>query len=181
MTTTTTKTQDVGIGTWHADPDHSAVRWSVTHMGIARKGGTFGEFDARLDVTEDGAKLTGEAKTASVQSGNGQLDGHLRSPDFLDADAHPTIHFEAEGFQLDDTFDVEGEIEIKGSRRPVRLSGRVGGVIDDPYGNERIGLSLTGTINRHDFGVSWQMPLPGGGLVVSDDVQLTAELELIRS
>lgn len=176
---TLTQTQ-VGSGTWQLDEQHSSVTFSVKHMGIARMGGSFQQFDAEFDVSGSIGSLKGTAQTASVASGVAQLDGHLKAPDFFDAEQHPTITVELPEIDLSDAFEAEGTITIKGVTKPVQVTGRIGGVVEDPYGNERLGVSLRATINRHDFGVSWNADLPGGGKVVSDDVVLKAQLELIR-
>jgi polyisoprenoid-binding protein YceI len=181
MSTALQSQQRIGEGLWSLDPAHARIRFRVRHMGIAHMDGSFRDVSADLTVKDGQATLLGTAKTASVDSGIEQLNGHLVSPDFLDASAHPEISIELDPFTLDDEFEAHGQITIRGVSRPITVQGEVGGVIEDPYGNERLGLTLTGKINRHDFGVSWNMQLPGGGSVVSDTVTLLADLELTRS
>ncbi len=169
--------QAVPTGTWHADPVHSSIGFAVKHMGVATFKGGFHEFTATL---ADG-KLAGSAQAASVRVQDESLNGHLLSPDFFDAERYPEIRFESSTLRREgDQVVTEGELELKGVRKPVRLTGTATGPITDPYGNERFGVSLETTVDRTDFGVSWNAELPSGGFAVENEVKLTAELELVK-
>lgn len=164
-------------GIWQADPVHSSVGFAVKHNGVATFKGAFDEFAATLA----GGRLAGAAQVASIRVQDESLNGHLLSPDFFDAERHPEIRFESTDLRVEDgRFVAEGELDLKGVRRPVQLGGTITEPVTDAYGNERVGLTLETTIDRTDFGVSWNMELPGGGLLVENEVKLTAELELIR-
>ncbi len=164
-------------GTWKADPVHSSVGFAVKHMGVATFKGGFDAFTATL---VDG-KLAGSAAVSSVRVQDESLNGHLLSPDFFDAERYPEIQFESTAAHVDrDTFVAEGELELKGVRKPLQLRGTITPPTADPYGNERLGIRLETTIDRTDFGVNWNAELPTGGPVVENEVKLTAELELIK-
>jgi polyisoprenoid-binding protein YceI len=174
---TTAIEQSIPTGTWTVDPIHSTVGFAVRHMGAALFRGSFQEFTATL---QDGT-LRGTAKVPSVQVQDENLSGHLLSPDFFDAERFPEIAFEAASLQRDgEDLVVEGELELRGVRKPVELRGTIVGPSTDPYGNERLGISLETTINRFDFGVSFDADLPNGGKVVANEVKLSADLELVK-
>ena len=162
-------------GTWSADPVHSDVSFEVVHAGVDVFRGSFGEFSATLT----GDVLTGSAKVASVDVKDEQLSGHLLAPDFFDAARYPEIalsaaHLEREGTAL----TAAGELTIKGVTKPVELTGTISDPSVDPFGNERIGLTLEATIDRTDFGVSWNAPNQSGGDYLANDVRLIARLAL---
>ena len=176
MTTTATR-QTVPTGIWKADPVHSSVGFAVRHMGVATFKGGFDEFTASLDE----GTLSGSAKVASVRVQDPNLSGHLLSPDFFDAERYPEIRFESSELSIEDgELVADGELELKGVRKPVRLHGTITTPLQDPYGNERVGITLTTTVDRTDFGVDWNAELPTGGQVVENEVELTAELELVE-
>jgi polyisoprenoid-binding protein YceI len=167
----------VQAGIWQADPVHSSVGFAVRHNGIATFKGGFDQFAAALA----GGKLAGAAQVSSVRVDDETLNGHLLSPDFFDAERYPEIRFESTELRVDEgRFVVDGELELKGVRKPVQLDGEIRGPVTDAYGNERMGLTLETSIDRTDFGVSWNMELPGGGALVENEVKLTAELELVK-
>jgi len=160
--------------TWSLDPVHSSIGFAVKHNLIATFRGTFTDVSASLGP--DG--LRGAARVASVDVGEPQLKGHLQSPDFFDAAQFPELSFSSRSLDVEgDTVTIEGELTLKGVTRPVTLEGTISGPVTDAYGGSRLGLQLATTVNRHDFGISWNAPLPGGGFILADDVALTAELE----
>jgi polyisoprenoid-binding protein YceI len=164
-------------GLWKADPVHSSVGFAVRHMGVATFRGGFDEFTASLDQ----GVLTGAAKVASVRVQDPNLTAHLLSPEFFDAERYPEIRFESTELRAEgDQFLADGELELKGVRKPIHLHGTITPPRQDPYGNERVGITLRTTVDRTDFGVDWNAELPTGGQVVENEVELTAELELIR-
>jgi polyisoprenoid-binding protein YceI len=164
-------------GTWKSDPIHSSVAFAVRHMGVAPFRGGFKDFDATL---VDG-RLVGAARVESISTEDETLTGHLLSPDFFDAERHPELRFEAEEIRRDsDDVVVSGQLTLKGETKPVELRGSISGPVTDPYGNARIGLELETTIDRTDFGIDWNAELPSGGQMLADEVELTAQLELVQ-
>lgn len=167
-------------GTWKLDPVHSNVGFEVAYLAGVFKG-QFREADATLEVAENGARLEGAARVASVDVKDDNLAAHLQSPDFFDAEAHPELRFAADDLRVDgQTVTVEGEITIKGVTKPATLTGRVAHPLTDPYGNERIGLALTTTVDRTEFGVSWNNPLPNGEPALANEVRIVGELQFAK-
>ncbi|HEU4449465.1 MAG TPA: YceI family protein [Gaiellaceae bacterium] len=178
---TTEMTTIAPTGTWRLDRVHSTVSFEVAYLAGIFKG-EFREVDATLAVTDGGATLAGVATVASVDVKDESLAAHLQSPDFFDAEGHPELRFAAEDIALAGrTVTVEGEITIKGVTKPVTVTGTVAAPLTDPYGNERIGLAVTTTVDRTDFGVSWNNPLPSGEPALANDVRIVAELQFARA
>ena len=176
MSTTQQRTA-VPTGTWTLDPVHSGIGFAVKHNTVMTFKGEFADYDASL---VDG-RLEGTARVASVKVDDPNLVGHLQTPDFFDAERHPELRFVSDSIELDgDRLTAAGELTIKGITRPVELSGTFAGPITGGYGNQRVGLDLETTINRHDYGVSWNADLPGGSAMLDDDVLVTANLALIQ-
>jgi polyisoprenoid-binding protein YceI len=168
-------------GTWALDPTHSSVGFQVPYLAGTFKG-QLHDVEGQLAVTDAGATLTGAARVASVDVKDENLNAHLQSPDFFDAERHPELHFAATDIDLDgDEVRVRGEIEIKGVRKPVEVTGTAVAPLTDGFGNERIGLALATTVDRNDFGVSWNMDLPAGGKSLGDEVKILAELYFVRA
>jgi polyisoprenoid-binding protein YceI len=176
----TEATEIVPAGTWTADLVHSSIGFSVTHMAVDTFTGSFRTFEARL--SGDGEpKLTGSARVESIVVPDETLTVHLLSPEFFDADRYPELRFASAGIHRDGTgVSVEGELTLKGVTRPVELRGSITGPVTDPYGNERVGVDLQTTVDRTEFGLTWNAELPGGGRVLEDDVTLTARLALVK-
>ena len=168
-------------GTWNLDPVHSRVDFEVRYLA-GRFKGEFHEIGAELTVDVARASLEGTAKVASVDVKDENLSAHLQSPDFFDAERHPELRFAAQDIRLDGDgkVSVDGELTIKGVTRPVAVAGTVTAPMADPYGNERIGLNLATKINRADFGVDWNTPLPSGDPVLANDVTIFAELQFVK-
>jgi polyisoprenoid-binding protein YceI len=163
-------TTELGVaGIWAADPVHSNVSFEVAYAGVNTFRGSFRAFTATLS----GGVLEGSAKVSSIDVKDEQLSGHLQTPDFFDAERFPEITFRA-------TDLGRGELTIKGVTRPVELTGSISEPNVDPFGRERIGLKLETTIDRNEFGVSWNAPNQGGGNYLGDDVKLIAELALVK-
>ena len=178
----TTLTELAPTGTWVADPVHSTVSFELPYAGVGTFRGGFTEFTATLEGGSEPA-LEGSATVASVDVRDEQLNGHLQSPDFFDASRYPTLAFRATVLRRLDGGRVEGEGEltIKGVTKPVELAGTVAAAPStDPFGRERLGLRLETTVDRTDFGVSWNAPNQGGGDYLGNDVALVAELALVR-
>jgi polyisoprenoid-binding protein YceI len=171
-----TDTQALPTGAWSVDPVHSNVGFAVAYMAGTFTG-TFSDFDARVT---DGV-LQGSAKVASVQVKDPNLEAHLQSPDFFDAERHPDLTFRSTSIQRNgDELKIDGEITIKGHTEPVQIIGVISEPIVDPYGATRYGLRLETTIDRDRFGISWNAPLPNGEPALASEVVLTAELQLAR-
>src|SRR6184192_4206101 len=168
-------------GTWNLDPVHSRVDFDVSYLA-GRFKGEFREIGAELTVEGERASLEGTAKVASVDVKDENLSAHLQSPDFFDAERHPELRFAARNIRLDGDgkVAVDGELTIKGVTRSVAVTGTVTAPMADPYGNDRIVLNLTTKIDRTDFGVDWNNPLPNGDPSLADDVTILAELQFVK-
>jgi polyisoprenoid-binding protein YceI len=169
-------------GTWTADPVHSNVSFEVVYAGTSAFRGSFADFDATLVAGPEPA-LEGAARVATVDVKDEQLNGHLQTPDFFDAERFPEIAFRATELRRLDGDRVEGagELTIKGTTRPIALHGKVSPApATDPFGRERIGLRLEAEIDRTQYGVSWNAPNQSGGNYLADDVKLVAELSFVR-
>jgi polyisoprenoid-binding protein YceI len=174
MSTTITTEQTVPTGTWALDTVHSSVGYAVRHSGVSLFKGSVTDFDATLE----NGQLRGSASVAGITVNDENLQGHLLSPDFFDAEQFPRVSFASTSIVRDgDSVTVEGELEIRGATQPVTLTGTIAGPVDGPAGT-KLGLSLETTIDRTSFGMSWNMELPGGGPILDNEVRLTADLEL---
>ena len=176
MSTTieTTQKSRIPAGSWQADPVHSSVGFAVKYLGVATFSGELKAFEASL---VDGA-LTGTAQVAAIEVKDENLKAHLQSPEFFDTERFPELAFTGR-----DAGDgrFEGELTLKGITKPVTLEGTVTGPVTDPYGNERYGLALITVVDRTDFELNWNAPLPGGGFALANDVTITAELSLVKA
>jgi polyisoprenoid-binding protein YceI len=172
------ETRDLTIpaGTWTIDPSHSRVEFSIRHMGIASIRGSFTDFDAVLEGGDE-PRIAGAIRVASVDTRDEARDGHLQSPEFFDAERYGEITFASTRFEGE---KVVGDLTIRGVTREVELDARVTGAGTDPWGNERLGIELEGEIDRHEFGVSWNTPLPTGGLLLGDTVRLSAGFSAVK-
>jgi len=169
-------------GTWKVDPVHSHVGFAVKYnVGTFR--GTFSRFDATLTVAEDGsARLEGQVAAANINVQDENLNAHLLSPEFFDVERTPDIRFTSSQVAREgERLVVKGELTIKGVGRPVELQGTFADPATDAFGNERLHLTLEGTVDRTDFGLDWNMPLPSGEQALANDVRLTAELYFVRA
>ncbi len=166
-------------GTWRLDPVHSSVGFSVKHMVVANFKGGFTSYDVTLDA--DGLRGTVDVSSIAVEDPN--LNGHLQSPDFFDAERFPELSFASKRIAVDgDAVTIDGELTVKGTTNPVTITGTVSGPNTHPFdGSTRLGLELATVIDRTAYGLDWNVPLPTGGVYVSNDVKLTAELELVLS
>ncbi len=171
--------------TWVVDPTHTEVQFKVKHMMITNVTGNFNEFEAKAETEGDDfskAELSFNAKIESINTNNAQRDEHLKSGDFFDAAAFPTLVFQSTSIEKkdDENFLINGDLTIKGITKPVALTAEFGGIGQDPWGNTKAGLSLNGKINREDFGLTWNAALETGGVMVSKDVKLQAEIQFIK-
>lgn len=164
-------------GTWQADPVHSDIGFEIDYMARTFRG-TFAGFGAEV---VDG-ELRGFAEVSSIQVKDPNLEEHLQSPDFFDAQRHPRLTFRSSDVRrMGDDVTVSGEITIKGRMKPVELTGTVSDPIGDPFGNERFGLRLTAVVDRTTFGIEWNNPLPTGEPALANEVRIDADLQLVKS
>jgi polyisoprenoid-binding protein YceI len=170
---------------WSLDPHHTHVGFSAKHLGVATVRGRFGKVDAELELDDPEDPTTGRGTVtidaASIDTGNEQRDAHLRSADFLDVEKYPTITFTVKRVErAGDDYRVVGDLVIKGVSKEVTLDYEHSGVVVDPFGNTKVGGTLTGTINRSDWGLKWNVPLGQGGWLVSEKVKIEIDGELAQ-
>ena len=171
-------TVEIPAGTWQTDVVHSSVAFEVPYMGIATFTGAVKDFDAVLA----GGRLAGAARIASLETKDENLQAHLLSPEFFDAERHPELHFSGHAVaRQGDRIEFEGEVTIKGVTQPARLHGRIVGPVTDPYGRERLGLELSTAIDRTEFGITWNAQMPDGSQALADEVTLKANLALVET
>jgi polyisoprenoid-binding protein YceI len=174
----------IPTGTWAIDPAHSSVGFQVKHMGIATVRGTFGEFEGTLEIAEDlaSAVARGSVKTVSVDTNEPQRDEHLRSADFFDAARHPELTFRSTAITPveEDTFEIAGELTMRGVTREITLEAEITGTDVDPWGNERVGLEARGQLSRSDYGMTFNQALGSGNVLVSDKVKLALDISAVK-
>ncbi|MFL6287869.1 MAG: YceI family protein [Actinomycetes bacterium] len=185
MSTTTTTTIEQTTGTWTIDPSHTRVGFSAKHAMVATVRGQFNEFDGTLSLdgsAPEGSSATLTIKAGSITTGSDDRDNHLRSGDFLDIETYPELTFRSTGVRYEggDDFVMTGDLTIRGTTRPVELKVDLEGLASDPFGNERIGFSGETTISRKDFGLTWNVALEAGGVLVSDKVKITLDVSAIK-
>jgi polyisoprenoid-binding protein YceI len=171
-------------GTWDIDPVHSEVSFLVRHMVVSKVRGRFNAFGGTIVTADDPAESSVQAtiEASSIDTNQEQRDAHIRSADFLDAEHFPTLSFRSTAVRpTGNGYDVDGELTIRGVTKPVTLEVEVNGFSPDPYGGTRAGFSAKTEINRQDFGVSYNGPIPGAdnAMVLSDKVALSLELEAV--
>lgn len=175
-----TSTIAAPAGTWALDKVHSSIAFQVPYLAGAFNG-SFRVFDGELDLSDDGATLSGTAQVASVDVRDDNLSAHLQSPDFFDAEAHPELRFASEAISLDgESVRVAGELTIKGVTRAIEATGAVHGPVANLAGADSLRVQLTTTVDRNDYGVSWNAELPGGGKALDDEVTILAELYFVK-
>jgi polyisoprenoid-binding protein YceI len=176
MSTISTQSTSLPTGTWKLDQVHSSIGFSVKHVVGTFRGG----FD-RFDVTLDEQGLHGTTDVSSIDIDEPNLSGHLLSPDFFDAERFPELVFRSTSVAVDgDSLSIDGELTLKGVTKPVTITGTVSGPADHLDGSSRLGLELETVVDRREYGLEWNAPLPTGGFVLGNDVKLTAELELFQ-
>jgi len=178
------KTSPIPAGTWVADPAHSTVGFSVKHLGIATVRGSFDTFAGTLTVGQalaDG-RIDGTIEAGSVNTQEPQRDDHLRSADFFDVANHPEITFVAETLRQgdDEEFEIAGSLTMHGVTRAVALNALVQGIETDPWGQERVGLEITGQLSRGDYAMKFNQVLGSGNLLISDKVKIRLDVSLVR-
>ena len=176
MTTLETRETIIPTGTWKLDPTHSQVDFSVKHLGISTVRGTFSDVSATLTGGEE-PTLSGSIRLASVSTKDADRDAHLSSPDFFDTERYPEATFEATFISPE---RLIGNFTLKGVTKEIEFVSSLIGPAPDPSGGERLGIDLEGEIDRTDYGVSFNMPLPTGGLALGTDVKLSASLSFVK-
>jgi len=169
-------------GTWTIDPVHSEVGFSVRHMMVSKVRGRFTNFSGELFTGDNplASGVTAEIDLASIDTGNGQRDDHIRSKDFFEVETYPTMTYRSTGLRADgDDYVVDGELTLKGVTKQVPLRLELGGFGPDAYGGTRAGFTATAEINRRDFGVDFNAAMETGGVVVGDKVTIQLEIEAV--
>jgi polyisoprenoid-binding protein YceI len=169
-------------GIYTIDPGHSDVAFSVRHMMVSKVRGHFTRFQGELALAPDplASSVTATIELSSIDTNNPQRDDDLRSANFFQIDQYPTMTFRSVGIRHgEDGFDVNGELSLHGVTRPVTLALDVNGFTRDPYGGTRAGFSATTELNRGDFGISTNIPMDGGGVVIGDRIQVFLEIEAV--
>jgi polyisoprenoid-binding protein YceI len=178
-TATVTKTK------WNLDPSHSEIGFKVKHMMITNVSGSFEKFDSQVE-TEDSdfttAKIQFTADISSITTANKDRDNHLKSPDFFDAANFPQLKFVSTKLEKkdDENYVLQGNLTIRDVTKPVKFNVEFGGIGKDPWGNEKAGFTITGKINRTDYKLNWNAALETGGVLVSEEVRLQAEVQLVK-
>ena len=183
MTTTTTDTGSL-TGTYEIDPTHSRVGFAAKHAMVTTVRGQFTDYTADVFLDEENpanSRVRLEIKAASVESGNADRDKHLRSGDFFDIEAHPTLVFESTKVDKDgDVYTLIGDLTINGVTNPVAVDWEVTGATTDPWGNFRAGIEGKATVNRRDWGLQWNIGLDKGGVLVGEKVKLEFDISAVK-
>jgi len=173
---------DYIAGTWDIDAAHSHVGFVARHVMVSKIRGSFTKVEGQITTADNPleSSATATIEMDSLSTGNVTRDEDVKGENFLDVANHPTMSYRSTGIRPDgDGFLVDGELTIKGTTHPVELSVEINGFGPDPYGGTRVGISATGEINRTDYGITANLVLPTGGVMVSEKIQLTIEIEAI--
>ncbi|SRR6266496_1751389 len=175
----------MAITKWIIDPTHSEIHFKVRHLMVSWVTGNFKRFNATLETRGDDittAKVHFAADVDSISTNNEQRDAHLRTGDFFDADNHPQLIFEGDKLEKidDENYKLHGTLTMRGKSKKVVLNVEYGGITQDPWGNTRTGFSISGKINRKDFGVSFGMVTETGGALLGEDVTINANAEFVK-
>jgi polyisoprenoid-binding protein YceI len=171
--------------TWVLDPSHSEVLFKVKHLMISTVTGHFHAFTSSVETDGDDfstAQINFSAEIDSITTGDAQRDVHLKSPDFFDSAQFPSLTFASTALVKisADQFRLSGNLTMHGITNPVELDVELGGIAKDPWGNTKAGFTVTGKINRKDFGLNWNVALETGGILVGEEVKLHAELQFVK-
>lgn len=183
MTTETSTRPTIDTGTWTLDKAHTKIGFTAKHLMVTKVRGHFDEFDATVEIADELTESKIDVKLAaqSITTGAADRDGHLRSGDFFDVENHPDLRFVSTDIVGDgDDWKVTGDLTIRGVTRPITLDVTYEGSAIDPWGNEHVGFTVSAKMNREDWGLTWNAALEGGGWLVSKDVTLEIEGQLIR-
>ena len=187
MSTTQTLSREITLppaGRWTADVAHSSIGFEARHLMVTKVRGVFRDYRVDFVVADDPAEATVEAviQAGSIDTGNEQRDGHLVSPDFLDVDNYPTLTFRGGDARRlgGDTWQLPGELTIRGVTRPITLDLEYLGVVKGMQGEDRAGFSVTTELDREDWGITWNVALETGGVLVSKRVKVALEIQATR-
>jgi polyisoprenoid-binding protein YceI len=172
-------------GTYTIDASHSSVEFLGRHLGLSKVRGRFHQFEGRIEIADvpEESSVQVEIDVSSVESADERRDEHLRSPDFFHVQEHPKMVFRSTGVTAadDGTWDVSGELTIRGVTRPVVLHAQFEGGENSPFGDQRIGFSAYTEINREDWGLGWNVVLESGGLLVGKKIKIELDVEAVRA
>jgi polyisoprenoid-binding protein YceI len=171
--------------TWSLDPTHSDLQFKIKHLMISTVTGQFNQFSATVETQGDDfttAKVHFTAAVNSISTNNEQRDAHLKNGDFFDTEKYPDIIFESDRMEKtgDDEYKLYGTIAIRGVSKKIVLNVEFGGITKDPWGNTRTGFSITGKINRYDYGMSFGAVSETGGLLLGDEVKINASVQFVK-
>jgi len=170
---------------WAIDPTHSEIGFKVKHMMFTNVSGQFSKFTAEAETEGDSfenTKFNFSGDIDSITTGNADRDGHLLSADFFDAEHHPKLTFNSTSFtkKNEGEYSLTGDLTVRGVTKPVTLDVEFGGIAKDPWGNTKAGFSITGKLNRKDWGLTWNSALETGGVLVGEEVKLAIELQFVK-
>ena len=168
---------------WVLDPTHSEIYFKVKHLMITNVKGTFGRFNATIGGDNfENAPVALSIDVASLSTNNNDRDAHLKGGDFFETEKYPAITFESTSFKKENEahYKLAGNLTIKEVTKPVVLDVVYGGANKDPWGNDKVGFEVKGKFNRSDFGLNWNAALETGGVLVSDEVKLEAEVQFVK-
>jgi polyisoprenoid-binding protein YceI len=171
--------------TWNIDASHSEIGFKVRHLMISNVKGSFGKYNAVVtsdDEHFETVHVKFDAESASITTGNEQRDGHLLSQEFFDVENFPSVSYESTGVSKKDEghFIVDGNLTMRGVTKPVELKVTITGMAKDPWGQDKLAFEASAKINRTEFGLVWNSALEGGGVLLSDDVYLIAEVQFTK-
>ncbi len=167
-------------GTWDIDPAHSQIEITARHLMVSKVRGTFQAFSGSVTIGESPEESSVEIviDATSVNTGSDDRDGHLRSPDFLDVEAHPTITFQSTSVVRSGSgYELIGNLTLRGVTKPLTLDMEYLGTVSDPQGNEKTVFNATGSFEREDWGLTWNVPLDAGGILVSKKFEIDITLQ----
>lgn len=171
--------------TWKIDPSHSEIQFKVKHLMITTVTGYFKKFDLEVITENDdfntASKIEFTADIDSIDTNNAQRDTHLKSADFFNAEEHAQLLFKGKRYEANgDEATLTGDLTIRGTTRPVTLNVEFGGIVVDPYGQTKAGFTISGKISRKEFGLTWNAVTEAGSVVVSDDIKIQGEVQLVK-
>ncbi len=171
-------------GTWVLDPAHTRLGFEARHAMVSKVRGSFGIFEGTLVLDGENpanSRATVVIDASSISTGSADRDAHLRSGDFLNVEEFPTLTFTSTSVRQDgDDFVMVGELTIRGTTRPVQITADLEGVVDDPWGNTKIGFEGLASLSRKDFGLTWNVALEAGGVLVSDTIKIVLDVQAAR-
>ena len=171
--------------TWNSDPTHSELGFKIKHLMISNVSGTFGNFQVHVETDGDdfrSAVVHASADLSSISTNNEQRDRHLRTSDFFEAERFPQLVFHSTKIEQIDAeeFYIYGNLTMKGIAKPVKFTALFSGITKDPWGGVRAGFEINGKINRSDWGISFNSALETGGVMLSEEVKISSEVELVK-